>query len=212
MSSQAPSAPVMPCLITKWIKSLVHLIQVILSRAWIVSLKSSLRRPFTSLPAPPRSPPRNGLWRKEKDDRLLLAPLRSRCCCSSLLGAPRKTEQGWLPRLGPCSCPFLPRGVVSAGRGYNSPDNGLQTRGPRSLQKTWSCSGARAPGLGVPPQTQLAVGTSPEPVPPDERESHTVQAQIWPLAKTGFPHGPWTVRGRKSVSCGATVVRSSECK
>lgn len=56
----------MPCLITKWIKRLVYLIRVTLSGAWIVSLKSSLEWLFTSLPAPPLKPPRNGLGRKER--------------------------------------------------------------------------------------------------------------------------------------------------
>lgn len=50
-------AQLLPCLITKWIKSLDHLIQVTLSCAQIVSVRSSLCWPLPSLPTVPSQPP-----------------------------------------------------------------------------------------------------------------------------------------------------------
>lgn len=98
----------MPCLITKWIKSLVYLIQVTLSCTWMVSLKSGLRWLFASLPGPLLQPPRNALWRKER--KMIGSPWHPEVSLLLFTLAEGSQEDpvgaghlGWAPQFMPCS-------------------------------------------------------------------------------------------------------------
>lgn len=202
MISGSQQPRVMPCLITKWIKSLVCLIQVTLSCTWIVSLQSSLRWLFTSLPAPPFKPPPNGLGRKER--KMIGSSWCPEVSLLLLILAEGPQEDPVGPgRLGwaPVHAQLLPGWeLVSAEKGPNSPDNGLQTRGPGTLQSTRGRSGAQSPDFSAPPQTRLPLGTFAETCAL-ARETHVTQSQVWPLTKTRAPQVPRTFRWRQSVSC-----------
>lgn len=136
----------------------MYLIQVTLSCTWMASLKSSLRWLFTSLLGPPLQPPWNGLWRKEKDDRLLLVPWGITAAvhsCSGLQEGELATWAGALVRALSLSGWEL----VSAELGHRTPDSGLQGRGSGFQQSTWSCSDAQPSGFSTPPQTTFTPDT-----------------------------------------------------
>lgn len=162
----------MPCLITKWIKSLVCLIQVTLSWTWIVSLKSSLRWLFTSLPAPPFKPPPNGLGRKERKmigsswcpEVSLLLLILAEGPQEDPVGPGRR---GWAP----VHAQLLPGWeLVSAEKGPNSPDNGLQTREGQGPCRARGAAGVPSHLTSAPhPKPDSHRALLLEPVPSQEK-------------------------------------------
>lgn len=133
---------------------MVYLIQVILSCTQIVSLKSSLGWPFTSLPVPCSSSCRMGCeGERQKGNKLLLEPQTYCCSYVFLLRVPSWARAS---RLGPDHALLLPTlGAGLCGKGHGGP--GKRAAGQRAgcLQDTGKRLGANHLATVFPNSTHI---------------------------------------------------------